>query len=74
MSAISFNFANPVGTDRHTNSHDYRFKHNLPKVRAERQAAEAVAGFEQPYETINDLNNDAAWTSDGASPENPIVL
>lgn len=75
ISSCSFNFANPVGTDRHNNSHDYRFHHNLPKVLAERQAAEeAAASPQQPYEAINDLNSDAAWGSDGESPENPILL
>lgn len=74
MSACSFNFANPVGTDRHTNSHDYRFHHNLPKVLAERQAAEEAAASQQAYENINDLNVDSAWGSDGNAPEEEIQL
>lgn len=37
-SPFAFNFANPVGTDRYNNSHDYRFFHKLPDAKAEREA------------------------------------
>lgn len=46
QSAISFNFSNPEGTDRWNNSstgHDYRFKHNIPKVKQERETAERLS-------------------------------
>lgn len=57
-------FANPEGTDKWTSEssgHDYRFKHNLPKVIAERQAAELKAKTKNPYNSINDLNSDSSW-------------
>ena len=40
VSKSSFNFTNPVGTDRWNNSHDYRFNHNIPSVKKERETAE----------------------------------
>lgn len=46
ISSSTFNFANPVGTDRWNNTstgHDYRFKHNIPKVQQERAMAEALS-------------------------------
>lgn len=53
MSQTNFKFANPEGTDRWNNSstgHDYRFKHNVPKVQAERQRAEALSHMgSDPY-------------------------
>lgn len=53
MSASNFKFSNPVGTDRWNNSstgHDYRFKHNIPKVQAERKMAEALSHMgSDPY-------------------------
>ena len=65
ISACSFNFSNPVGTDRYdsaSSGHDYRFKHKLPSVIAQRQAAEeAAAGITEPYNPINDLNHDSSW-------------
>ena len=45
MSACSYQFSNPEGTDRwnsESSGHDYRFHHNLPKVLAERQRAEEI--------------------------------
>jgi len=74
VSCCNFSFAQPVGTDRYENSHDYRFHHKLPSVLAERQAAEEAAASEQPYETINDLNIDSAWGETGNSPEGDIQL
>ena len=54
---FSFNFANPVGTDK-WRSHDYRFYSNLPKVKNERaRAARASKSGANPYNKIDDLNN-----------------
>lgn len=42
----AFNFSDPVGTDRwnsDSTGHDYRFRHNLPKVLKERAMAEAMS-------------------------------
>lgn len=43
MGVPSFNFSNPVGTKRWNSDsygHDYRYKHNIPSVKAERESAE----------------------------------
>lgn len=64
MSACNYAFSNPEGTDRwnsESGGHDYRFHHNLPKVLAERQAAEEAGKDPSPYNNINDLGNDQAW-------------
>lgn len=65
LSACSFNFSNPVGTDRWNSEslgHDYRFKHNLPNVLEQRKAAEIQSHMgSSPYNQIDDLNNDKAW-------------
>jgi DNA-directed RNA polymerase subunit RPC12/RpoP len=64
MSACSYTFANPEGTDRWNNEqtgHDYRFNHNLPKVLAERQKAEEAGKDPNPYSNINDLEKDSSW-------------
>lgn len=64
LTACNFMFANPEGTDRwnsEASGHDYRFNHNLPKVIAERQAAEEHGGDATPYNEINDLENNSAW-------------
>ena len=56
----SFNFANPVGTDRWNSSsqgHDYRFKHNLPNVKKQRETAKEKSHMGQdPYPTIDDVS------------------
>lgn len=53
MSCCSFTFAQPEGTDRwnsDSGGHDYRFKHNIPKVKAERAMAEALSHMgSDPY-------------------------
>lgn len=55
--SFGFNFTNPEGTDK-WRSHDYRFKHNLPKVLEERKRAEMASKMgNQPYNQIDDLNN-----------------
>lgn len=57
-SCANFNFSNPVGTDRWNNGstgHDYRFKHNIPKVKAEREMAEALSHMgKTPYGKNNE--------------------
>ena len=53
----SFRFANPVGTDIWRKSHDYRFNWNLPRVKAEREAAEKAAKGDVPYNDIDDINS-----------------
>lgn len=43
---FSFSFSNPVGTARWNSDgggHDYRFKTNIPKAKAEREAAAAAS-------------------------------
>lgn len=45
-SVCSFAFTNPVGTARWNNGstgHDYRFKHNIPKVQQEREMAKKLS-------------------------------
>lgn len=61
MSTCNHAFTNPEGTGRWENGqtgHDYRFKHNLPKVLAEREAAErkqlGIDGNPNPYGNIDD--------------------
>lgn len=43
ISCANFKFAQPEGTDRWNNSHDFRFKTNLPKVLEERKRAEMLS-------------------------------
>lgn len=65
LSVPNFQFAQPEGTDRwnsESTGHDYRFHHNLPKVIDERRRAEEASHMgSSPYNSINDLDNDAAW-------------
>ncbi len=53
ISNCTFNFAQPEGTDRWNSvasGHDYRFKTNIPKVKAERAIAEAMSHMgSDPY-------------------------
>ena len=59
--SISFNFANPVGTDRWnsmTSGHDYRYKHNAPDIAANRQNAEDQSHMgKEPYNPIDDVSS-----------------
>jgi len=56
ISNFAFQFGNPVGTDKWQNSHDYRFKHNLPNVLKQREAAERASKVgKQPYRKIDDV-------------------
>lgn len=65
ISGCSFAFSNPVGTDIWNNSHDYRFKHNLPKVLEERQKAEENKINKQlGYKDMDDLENFGEGTHD----------
>lgn len=65
ISTCSYTFSQPEGTDRwnsEANGHDYRFKHNLPKVIQERQEAELRSHMgSSPYNNINDLDKNDAW-------------
>lgn len=58
-SSCAFNFSNPVGTDRWTSGstgHDYRFKHNIPNVKKQREMAEAASHVgASPYKEIDDI-------------------
>lgn len=62
MSACHYAFSNPVGTDRWNSSstgHDYRFKHNIPKVQQEREMAQALSHMgTDPYGQSEMVNND----------------
>lgn len=62
MSAPTFTFTNPEGTDRWNSAksgHDYRFKHNIPKVQQERQMAEALSHMgTDPYGGGDDIEMD----------------
>lgn len=53
MSASAFAFSNPVDTGKWNNGatgHDYRFKHNIPKVKKQRQMAEVLSHMgSDPY-------------------------
>ncbi len=60
MSCSNFAFSNPVGTDRWNNSstgHDYRFKHNIPNVKKEREMAEKLSHMGQnPYSDTSEAD------------------
>lgn len=62
ISMCQFSFTNPVGTDRwnsDTSGHDYRFQHNIPKVKQERETAERLSHMgSQPYNPIDDSSLD----------------
>ncbi len=61
ISVCNFQFAQPEGTDRWTSEakgHDYRFKHNLPKVLEERKQAEIKSKKgATPYRPIDDISS-----------------
>jgi hypothetical protein len=63
--ACNFQFAQPEGTGRwisESTGHDYRFKHNLPKVLNERKQAELRSKTgANPYGKIDDTKNNSAW-------------
>jgi len=59
MTACNYTFTNPVGTDRWNSEaigHDYRFKHNIPNVKRERERAKQLSKGKNPYDgNPNDL-------------------
>ena len=59
--ATAFAFANPVGTDRwnsQSQGHDYRFKHNIPNVKAQRENAMNKSHMgSDPYPVVDDVNS-----------------
>lgn len=61
ISMPSFNFANPVGTDRwnsDSGGHDYRFNHNAPNVREQREYAQKNSHVgPEPYNDIDDISS-----------------
>ena len=58
ITGCAYKFANPVGTDKWNNSHDYRFKHNLPNVLKEREEAERKSHMgAHPYNEIDDVSS-----------------
>lgn len=65
ITTCNYSFSNPVGTDRwnsESSGHDYRFKHNLPKVLDERRRAEENSHMgKNVYKEINDLDKDSSW-------------
>lgn len=62
MNACAYNFANPVGSDRwnsESGGHDYRFKHNIPRVKKEREMAEKLSHMgANPYGGGSDMDLD----------------
>lgn len=62
ISACHVVFAQPEGTDKWHNTstgHDYRFKHNIPKVKQEREMAEALSHMgTDPYGGAGMLESD----------------
>jgi putative FmdB family regulatory protein len=57
LSVANFTFAQPEGTDRYNNHHDYRWKHKQPQVRKERAMAEAASKMgHTPYNPIDDVS------------------
>ena len=61
VNACTCNFTNPVGTDRwnsESQGHDYRFKHKIPSVQAERDNAMKKSHMgDQPYTHIDDISS-----------------
>ncbi len=59
VSTCAFQFSNPVDTDRYNNSHDYRYKHKQPKIKAERENAMKKSHMgDKPYRDIDDTRLD----------------
>jgi putative FmdB family regulatory protein len=58
---VNFTFTNPVGTDRFSNSHDYRHNWNMDRpggVRDERKTAEEKSHVgANPYNDIDDVSS-----------------
>lgn len=66
-STCNFVFAQPQGTSRwisDSTGHDYRYKHNQPNVRKQRENAEKkshMGGSKDIYRQMNDIDNDQAY-------------
>lgn len=60
LGLCGFNFTNPEGTDRYSNSHDYRYHHTVNKpggVRDQRAQAEQKSHVgPTPYNSIDDIS------------------
>lgn len=73
VSACNYTFTNPVGTDKwnsESTGHDYRFKYNIPKVKKEREVAEAASHMGSPYDGRDELRNDIEEFGEGVhNPE-----
>jgi len=68
LTSCTFQFSNPVGTDKWTSEstgHDFRHKHNVDRPGGVRdirkQAQEKSHMGAEPYNKMNDFNNDASW-------------
>lgn len=48
-----FTFTNPIGTDKHNNSHDYRYYKKLEQIRAEKETASKK---DAAYREIDDIS------------------
>lgn len=61
IKGCSFNFTNPIGTDRWTSEeggHQYRYDYNKPFVRKQREQAEKNSHMgSTPYENIDDVSS-----------------
>jgi len=61
ISSVSFDFTNPEGTGRwnsESTGHDYRFKHNQPRISKNRAEAERLSHMgAQPYRKIDDISS-----------------
>jgi putative FmdB family regulatory protein len=65
ITSCNFQFAQPEGTDRWNNSHDYRFYHKQPKIKETRTNAMAKSHVgPSPYNAINDLKSDKPFNFD----------
>ena len=71
MTSCNHAFSNPVDTKRwnsDSGGHDYRFKHNIPKVKQERKIAEAMSKMgDNPFGTKNDIEQYGEGVSDAES-------
>lgn len=78
ISAPNFAFAQPEGTDKwnsESSGHDYRFKHNIPKVKEERAMASALSHMgTDPYGGSEMLAEDIELDTGIHDPETRIGL
>lgn len=55
VTVATFNFTNPVGTDRWTSDamgHDYRYNYVLPRIKKEREMADKANAGVNPYKEL----------------------